>query len=514
MKFSYPRIDWRGDGPGYAEMEFPIIPWSTAVLYKIFGYHPIIGRWLIWFISLMTMLVFFMLSRYWLPTWGAFAADFFFILSPLAVRVSNSLQPEGLMLFFYMLAAYAFVRWLDEDRWLWYAISLVATASAVLVKIPTLHIGIFFLLLLISRKKAKSLRQGRIWAFGVFAVLPGVLWYLHAHHFWIVYGNSLGVSNEYHWMGWDLLKDPLVFLKYILRQVKTEVLYVWTPLGGIVSLAALLYRKRDRLIRFSLFWLISLGIYYLVTIRTTADSWAAYYHVVSIPPAALLIGAAMEFARERIRNGRVIQIALGVSAALSLAIVLAKVLLNLTYKSFVLYSFLLLIFLAATTLLLFFIFKKPGGPLVPKETPGKRIQAGSAILVSCLLSVFPFQAMQISRDLHPHQYLAKYACAQSFKPLIPEGSLILASGGNSKDETGRPVASNIPYMFFWLDRKGFNVPVEQQSLGAVQGFMRRGARYFVLEREAARAKPGFKEELEKSFSLIAECEEAYLFRLF
>jgi hypothetical protein len=44
MYILYPRIDWRGDGPRYAEMEFPIIPWTIAALYKIFGYHEVIGR--------------------------------------------------------------------------------------------------------------------------------------------------------------------------------------------------------------------------------------------------------------------------------------------------------------------------------------------------------------------------------------------------------------------------------------------------------------------------------------
>jgi len=44
MNILYPRIDWRGDGPGYAEMEFPVIPWTMAALYKIFGYQEVLGR--------------------------------------------------------------------------------------------------------------------------------------------------------------------------------------------------------------------------------------------------------------------------------------------------------------------------------------------------------------------------------------------------------------------------------------------------------------------------------------
>ena len=40
----YPRIDWRGTTPGYAEMEFPLYPYLTAITYKLFGVHDYFGR--------------------------------------------------------------------------------------------------------------------------------------------------------------------------------------------------------------------------------------------------------------------------------------------------------------------------------------------------------------------------------------------------------------------------------------------------------------------------------------
>src|SRR5690242_5171455 len=44
MDIRYPRIDWRGTGPGFAEMEFPLSSWLTAVGYRVFGVHEEIGR--------------------------------------------------------------------------------------------------------------------------------------------------------------------------------------------------------------------------------------------------------------------------------------------------------------------------------------------------------------------------------------------------------------------------------------------------------------------------------------
>jgi uncharacterized membrane protein YuzA (DUF378 family) len=106
-----------------------------------------------------------------------------------------------------------------------------------------------------------------------------------------------------------------------------------------------------------------------------------------------------------------------------------------------------------------------------------------------------------------------HACAQRFAPAIPENVLILASGGPCLDPTGYPVAYNSSYMFYWLNRKGFNICVEQQSVAALKILTERGARYFVAEKSALKMKQGFEEELRRSFPLIAECDEAYLFQL-
>ena len=39
-----PRIDWRGTGPGYTEMELPVHPFLTALTYQAFGFHDHLGR--------------------------------------------------------------------------------------------------------------------------------------------------------------------------------------------------------------------------------------------------------------------------------------------------------------------------------------------------------------------------------------------------------------------------------------------------------------------------------------
>jgi hypothetical protein len=106
-----------------------------------------------------------------------------------------------------------------------------------------------------------------------------------------------------------------------------------------------------------------------------------------------------------------------------------------------------------------------------------------------------------------------FRCSQAFAPLISEGNLILVSGGPSKDETGRPVAYNAPYFFYWLDRKGWNIPSDAASIEAVREFARKGAAYFIGERFFLNRTPGLEKELRDAFPAIAECPQAILFRI-
>ncbi|MHB8055572.1 MAG: glycosyltransferase family 39 protein [Candidatus Aminicenantales bacterium] len=446
MDILRPRIDWRGTGPGYAEMEFPIIPWTTAVFYKIFGIHEEIGRLLMWTCSLLTLLVFFTLARRLLPPGGAAGAALFFVLSPLAIRVSNSLQPEGAMLLFILLGVHFFLRWLDEGARSFYWIAIVSTAAAILVKAPAAHIGIVMAGLLVWKKGFRSLRRADVWVFGALALLPGAFWYLHAHGLFVEFGNSLGVSNEYHWFGWDLLRSPRRLGSLLVGAARTEGVFVWTPLGAAFLGTLFFLRKRTDILKVIVWWLAGIGFYYLVAIRTVGDSWAAYYHVVAVPPAALTIGAIVEWIS---RNW-------------------------------------------------------PSSGLL-------RFERTAA--VAGLVFVFGFQIFLVGRDFHPRAYEPLFRCASTFAPSIPAGDLILATGGPSRDATNRPVAFNSPYFFYWLDRKGWNIPSDAVSLDSVRAFARRGARFFIGERSVLEMSPDFEKGLRASFPVAAECSEAILFRL-
>jgi hypothetical protein len=432
----------------------------------------------------------------------------FFVLSPLAVRIADTLQPEGFMFLFYILGVYGFIRWIESDSWKMYLAALSFTMLTILVKTSAAHIGILYALLLLDLKGVRELRRLRVWVFALCALIPAGLWYHHAHSLWLEYGNSLGVSNEYHWFGWDFFTDTS-FIKGILR---SEIMSVWMPAGAIVLAMVVYSRPGSRAVRVSLLWLAAICIYFIAIMRTAGDAWAVYYHVVSVPPVALLIGSAFMLLGEEEKRRQIYLVLMAGTLVLVISILLAVLYLDI-HLSFQNKIFLLILFLVVVAVATFRIQSEKwhAGMLEGKRRIFKIISA--MIIPMCLAAIFIHQGIKIAGDVHPHNMEALYQCARTFAPHIPENTLILASGGPCTDRDGYPVAYSASYMFYWLDRKGFNICIGEQSVDAVAQYGARGARYFIAEKDAMKEKPGFREQIEKEFPVMQVCEKAVLFDL-
>ncbi len=446
----YPRIDWRGDGPGYAEMELPLLPWTMAVFYKVFGLHEPIGRVLCLAAGLLALLVFMRMARDLLDPRAALAACLFFAFSPLAVRQATALQPDGWMFAIGLLGVHRFLRWLRTDSWSDYCLSMVATSLAILAKAPAAYVGLLFASLLLWQRGLVALRDWRTWLFALVALLPGVAWYLHARQLYEVYGNSLGLSNEQHWADWECLTRP-AYLKGLLRLQLTDV---WMPAGMIVALAGAAFQRRQPAVTVSILWLMAIGIYLLAAIRTTSADWAYYYHVVSVPPVALLFGLGVSMLWSQataVRQRRGLRAA-GPAVAFALILVLGFV----TYVQELLW--------------IRQFMRTNDGP--------------SAYCVS---------ARELSTFMVPRE-------------------LVVASGGPSQ-VNGHQAAYNASYFFYWLDVTGFNIASDRQSIEQLEEFRQHGARYFIAEKEKLKLADGFERELRRTYPLLGETDTVLLFEL-
>ncbi len=450
-----PRIDWRGDGPGYAEMELPAYPYLIAVGYQIFGFHDETGRIVSLLFSLVTLIVFYRLAREYLDGLPAVLAFAFFAFNPLFVEISTSIQPEGLMLAAYVSAVFFFVRWIKTERTIDFWLAAVSTFISILAKAPSAHIGMLFGLLLLEKYGWTVVKQSRVWLFGIISVLPAMLWYAQAKSLWTTYGNSLGVSNEYHWLGPDFLTEP----HFLLGILKIEVVNVWAIFGLIVAGFAVAHAAKDRLVKLALVWTTAGFGLYVLAARTTAEDWASYYHIFTVAPAALLLGA-------------------GADALKRFA------------KDFV------------ETYSLQGAIEKVSRSLV------------GVIVISSILAAFAFEALQVRANLFAHRVPdPAYAYSKMLKPKLTRPGLIIASGGHCYDKDGYALAYNASFMFYWLDRKGWNVCREDQSIHKIGELKTRGAEYFVADRTMLKDRPGLEEQLRQAYPVIDEDRQFAVFDL-
>ncbi len=451
----YPRVDWRGDGPGYAEMELPLYPWLVAVTYQIFGIHDNIGRVWSFIFSLGTLFFFFRLARSYLSEFASIVAFAFFALNPLIVDKSTAIQPEGLTLFAYIAAVYYFLRWLKFEDIRSYWLAVFMTALTLLAKAPAAHIGLFFGVLLIEKYGISVIKQVRIWLFGILSVVPSALWYFHAKNLWIVYGNSLGVSNEYHWIGWDFLTNP----NFITGILRSELLYVWVSFGFIVGAFAIWRGYSENVAKHSLLWLASIFAMYILAARTTSEGWAVYYHIFSIPPVALIFGFSIkklwDYAQEFTDEFSQRSLAANLSRIAIFFVVIA------------------------------------------------------AIFASLLV-----EAKQVRGNFIDHRVeKPAFVFAQLIKPMLKTDGLIVVSGGNCIDAKGYQLAYNASYMFYWLDRYGWNTCVEEQTATKMREFAAKGGKYLVAEKRYMKDKPGFEDEIKAAYPMLADSADFSLYEL-
>ncbi len=513
----YPRIDWRKDGPGFTESEFPLLPWLMAQAYRVFGINVMYGRIVNVAAMLGTLLCFTMLARSLLSETGAVVALLLFGVNRVVNFVSTAVQPEALMVLFYVVAVYSFLLWRNYRSRLAYGCTCLALAAAILEKSPAAHLGIFFLLLLYMEEGWALLRKPANWALGALSLALPVIWYTHAHGLWITYGNSLGVSNESHWFGLDLLIHP----KRPVGLVLTEAISVF-GVGGLVLAILAMFDRRKIAVKFSALWYCSILIYYVVTLRTTGGTWAWYYHIVSIAPMALLAGSAVAGVLKRQATVRDV---VGGAVASTLAMcallwVVVRVIppsgTNLAGSfsgavSLADFSTPAILTIASAAVLVTILIFWLGRPAETLST-----EAGWVLPFLCaagLATYFFMSADLVTNDVMSYERPSnEQIFAQSISALIPEHSLIVASGGFCS-ESGHKIAFDNPYMFYWVDRKGFAICASDQKVDNVRAFAARGAQFYVAEKNIVDTMPGFDADLRKSFSLVAENGTGLLFDL-
>ncbi len=292
----FPQIDWGGAGPGFLEMELPIVSFLTAILWKLFGPHELLAGMIPVVCGIGTVVVLARLVTRLAGPAAGFAAGLFAAASPLFAWYGTTFQEEAPMLFASVLAVDAMERWVETDSLRDLVLAGLFTSLAVLVKATALLIGLPLLYLFWEKWRWSLLKRRTFWIFGTLVVLAPVLWYWHAHGLYLKWGNTFGVLSG----GYDKLarRDVLLSSKFWLRIPARACVYLLTPLGALLFLAGARRRTPGAAPLLLHAWLVAFLVYVFVVARGNQEM--DYYQLPLLPAAAAFAGIGLAEAAGRL----------------------------------------------------------------------------------------------------------------------------------------------------------------------------------------------------------------------
>lgn len=137
MNILNPRRNDRQNGEGIARLEFPLMQWLTACLYKVFGNHLIITRLFMFVIGLFSVLAMYRLlseifNNQVMGLIGAWAFNF----SPSFYYYTINPMPDNLALCFSLWGIVLFLLWLRHDSSYLLLLSGLLLSLGTLCKLP------------------------------------------------------------------------------------------------------------------------------------------------------------------------------------------------------------------------------------------------------------------------------------------------------------------------------------------------------------------------------------------
>jgi hypothetical protein len=287
----YPQIDWGGNGPGFVEMEFPVIPWVVALMEKWFGLSNLFALLIPLVSSFGTVIVTYQLARYLYGETVAFIAGLVVAVSPVYSAWSQAFVGDPSVVFLTALAVYAFVLWSDsKGRW-YFLLSALAAALGGLLKPVGLMIGVPMIVICYSKDGWKFLRRPVMWLYAALVVVPVALWYYHGWKVGEAYGNSFGVLTHGYlkYATKELLTSPVFYARMVWR----IMLYYLTPLMFVGFIGGLLVKPgKGRLLMVPL-W-VAMNAVYIVAFAE-GNNQMVYYQLPILVPAAILAGLGWKF---------------------------------------------------------------------------------------------------------------------------------------------------------------------------------------------------------------------------
>ncbi|MFH2021149.1 MAG: glycosyltransferase family 39 protein [archaeon] len=282
-----PEIDYLGNEPSVAELEFQITPYLTSILYIFLGVHDWVGRIVPIIFSLLSIYVYYLLIKLYYGEKLATLSSFVFAILPINIFFSRVQMPESGMLFFSIAGLYYFSMYVRQTTLSNYLFALFFVSMSFLSKIPNLFLLVPLAYIALSKEKINLKRKQPV------KNLKLILFFALALGITVLYYGYMHFSADTSLIPYEGIIGKLsALLDVTLYQVLLFRLnsVVFTPLGLILFATGLiLWRSKNKLF---LVWLISLFFYLAAT--PIFNKIHSYYQLPIVPVGAFYIAYSLK----------------------------------------------------------------------------------------------------------------------------------------------------------------------------------------------------------------------------
>lgn len=303
-----PRVDWRGDTPGYVEMELPAMPYVAAAIYRAIGVHDWVGRGLAMLGSCLLCLYGHRLVRWSGAGENTSLTTAFLIAAlPLSVYYGRAFMPESWMLAAGAAGLFHFARWRSDGRAIDGVVSAGCIAAACLLKVPSLVLGLPLAWLACSTAQTgvgatdsaaapgiRVFRQPGLWLHAGFVLTVTAAWYWWAGRLRAQTGLSFGIWDSDKYANWHLASSWTYWHQLIVERLAERHL---TWVGAAFALAGILRARTTARERLFDCWCVSLLISSIIVAR--GNSLHEYYQLPWTVPLAFYAARSMTMAWRR-----------------------------------------------------------------------------------------------------------------------------------------------------------------------------------------------------------------------
>jgi hypothetical protein len=302
----YPEAIWGGLKDSYVEMELPLVPYTLAVAWKLFGERDAYGRVIGIVCSLVLVGTMYALGRQLYSRAVGRGAALLMAISPTAVFFGRVPMTDTPMITCSALAILGYAKYFDTGSRGWAVVGAVAAMGAWLLKIPSLLI-LGPIAILAWQARGWRLITDRLFIGGLVLAFAGTAaWYVHALRLYEATGWTVGIwhhAGEHPkwiavtsgtpsafslWSTRELLMNPQFYDRMVDRAWHIH----FTPFGVAGLLVGLMLALRRPRGLVALTWFAAALSFVLVV--GGGNFWHEYYQLPVIPAGAMLFGMGAE----------------------------------------------------------------------------------------------------------------------------------------------------------------------------------------------------------------------------